>query len=62
MTTKKVKAALKNFGLPRLIIAGFLLLLLIMAPFRWESFPAFWAPRFPLSLGLQDRFPSWLRS
>ena len=84
MTTKKVKAALKNFGLPRLIIAGFLLLLLIMAPFvgadlptqisniinrfSWNGIlvlamvPMVRAPRFPLSLGLQDRFPSWLRS
>ena len=39
MTTKKVKAALKNFGLPRLIIAGFLLLLLIMAPFVGADLP-----------------------
>ena len=29
MTKDKFKAALKSFGLPRLIIAGFLLLLLI---------------------------------
>ena len=39
MTTQKVKAALKNFGLPRLIIAGFLLLLLIMAPFVGADLP-----------------------
>ena len=31
MTKDKFKAALKSFGLPRLIIAGFLLLLLIAA-------------------------------
>ena len=39
MTTQKVKAALKNFGLPRSIIAGFLLLLLIMAPFVGADLP-----------------------
>ena len=30
---EKIKAALKSFGLPRLIIAGFLVLLFIIAPF-----------------------------
>ena len=39
MTSEKIKAALKNFGLPRLIIAGFLLLLLIMAPFVGADLP-----------------------
>jgi len=39
MTNEKIKAALKNFGLPRLIIAGFLLLLLIMAPFVGADLP-----------------------
>ena len=39
MTKDKFKAALKSFGLPRLIIAGFLLLLLIMAPFVGADLP-----------------------
>ena len=39
MTSEKIKAVLKNFGLPRLIIAGFLLLLLIMAPFVGADLP-----------------------
>ena len=39
MTTKKVKAALKNFGLPRLIITLFLILLLVMAPFVGADLP-----------------------
>ena len=39
MTKDKIKAALKSFGLPRLIIAGFLLLLLIMAPFVGADLP-----------------------
>jgi simple sugar transport system permease protein len=39
MTKDRIKAALKSFGLPRLIIAGFLLLLLIMAPFVGADLP-----------------------
>ncbi|MCR4740270.1 MAG: ABC transporter permease [Lachnospiraceae bacterium] len=35
----KIKAALQEFGLPRLIIAGFLLLLLILAPFVGADLP-----------------------
>ncbi|MCR5733179.1 MAG: ABC transporter permease [Lachnospiraceae bacterium] len=35
----RIKEALKEFGLPRLIIAGFLLLLLIMAPFVGADLP-----------------------
>ena len=44
---EKVMATLKNFGVPRLIITGFLLLLLIMAPFVGADLPtqrtAFWS-------------------
>ena len=36
---EKVMATLKNFGVPRLIITGFLLLLLIMAPFVGADLP-----------------------
>ena len=36
---EKVMASLKNFGVPRLIITGFLLLLLIMAPFVGADLP-----------------------
>ena len=35
----KIAEGLKNFGVPRLIIAGFLLLLLIMAPFVGADLP-----------------------
>ena len=35
----KVIAALREFGLPRLIITGFLVLLLIMAPFVGADLP-----------------------
>ena len=35
----KIMASLKSFGLPRLIITGFLLLLLIMAPFVGADLP-----------------------
>ena len=36
---EKITAALKEFGLPRLIITGFLVLLLIMAPFVGADLP-----------------------
>ena len=36
---EKIMASLKNFGVPRLIITGFLLLLLIMAPFVGADLP-----------------------
>ena len=39
MMKDKVTASLKSFGVPRLIIAGFLLLLLIMAPFVGADLP-----------------------
>ena len=39
MMKDKVPASLKSFGVPRLIIAGFLLLLLIMAPFVGADLP-----------------------
>ena len=36
---ERIQEALKNFGLPRLIIAGFLLLLLILAPIAGADLP-----------------------
>ena len=36
---ERIEEALKNFGLPRLIIAGFLLLLLILAPIAGADLP-----------------------
>ena len=40
MTVKeRITGALKEFGLPRLIITGFLLLLLIIAPFAGSDLP-----------------------
>ena len=39
MTKDKFKAALKSFGLPRLIITLFLILLLVMAPFVGADLP-----------------------
>ena len=39
MSKERITAALKNFGVPRLIITGFLLLLLIMAPFVGADLP-----------------------
>ena len=36
---EKLREALRNFGLPRLIIAGFLVLLLILAPIVGADFP-----------------------
>ncbi|MBR0172216.1 MAG: ABC transporter permease [Lachnospiraceae bacterium] len=36
---ERIQEALKNFGLPRLIIAGFLVLLLILAPIAGADFP-----------------------